>query len=380
MTPIFSSIALLTGIATVSAPSYAESCREQNDTIPKLQKMEADLRPIEQCTPLSGGESRLVSMRDKNYVFLRLPDDATDRQPVYQINIPLKFVPHPKQPPNTTDYASLMLERARACFAFANQKMKGPNGEHLMINLISDDAPRSIPRGQVHEIQVFSGTRWVPYNQWSLDYNCPTIVHETFHLLGLADEYPLLQRGYEVGQDGKWLRWVNDEDKSKVDPARYRKTPEYCRPVGPKNSLLYDQYEAYRASGIAMSYEDYVGFRDNECTRRSVEQDAYCRLVAETLEPLARSAREKNKGVLDAVTKKQIAGRFNERAGEESKSIRKSLLFPAQFNALIFPAECDLRSKRYRACQQNSDRTVEQGCSKTVPAECSSNNTSWVQD
>lgn len=137
------------------------------------------------CSELAQGELRLVPS-DGYYTGERLIKRVGANR--YQVMVNLNYV-------TTTGSVSpeQMLARVQSCLARAAPALRGPGGAMMEIipltaNLLRDIPaalrPRPAPAISIAEDgpQAFS-------TQYPSNVSCSTIIHETLHVLGLADEY-----------------------------------------------------------------------------------------------------------------------------------------------------------------------------------------------
>jgi hypothetical protein len=93
-----------------------------------------------------------------------------------------------------------MFNRVKKCMATANQAMKGPSGETIDFKILNRSENRRLPynkRAPLSSIKIEPvGTR-SHSRAYAADIDCPTIVHEVLHLLGLCDEYEANYDGYQ---------------------------------------------------------------------------------------------------------------------------------------------------------------------------------------
>lgn len=138
---------------------------------------------------------------------------------VYTANVPIQFVPEPGlRDRNGTIQA--IRDFTNQCLAMASARMMGPKGE--MLRIVLNDGPggkqvvvtdRELPYGQGHAQRVTIHESW----------QCPQIVHEAMHWVGLVDGYL---------------------DGSKVYD---------CRAQGPGDALTVAPDMAYARVGLAMA-------------------------------------------------------------------------------------------------------------------------------
>lgn len=87
----------------------------------------------------------------------------------------------------------MMLERSRRCLNSIQSGLKGPGGEELSINLLTPREVNRLPsnlRPQKTTINIAATNARSHSKAYASSINCPTILHEVLHLLGLCDEYP----------------------------------------------------------------------------------------------------------------------------------------------------------------------------------------------
>jgi hypothetical protein len=171
--------------------------------------------------PLVGAYS-LVRLRD-----LVLTEDETtssgldleegDRVANYEVLVNIDFLAEANA---SADAVARARSSARSCLASISHKLRGPKGERLRI-LLSQDRPNQ-PAPAAVQVRVHRSFQRPNSGNWEEGMNCPTVVHETLHLLGLVDEY---------------------RENGGADPARQRFD---CRSVGPRSSIMAAQVFAYQ--------------------------------------------------------------------------------------------------------------------------------------
>ena len=139
-----------------------------------------------ECSSYQRGEVRVVTGdRHQNYLVKRNSDGS------YTIPLAMEFKA-------TDDYdnsrwvpreavPSYYFRKVRNCINDFNPALLGPNGERLNIE-IKDyyGDSRCIPR---HSISIQSSRSRSNAESYEADIDCPAIIHEVLHLLGLNDEY-----------------------------------------------------------------------------------------------------------------------------------------------------------------------------------------------
>lgn len=233
------------------------------------------------CLALGPGESAVVDHRETS-----LPARYTLRRETesdYTTYLNLRF--EPRNAATDAAAARYLQGATAACLDGARAGLRGPGGLTLTVRLI-EEAREGVPLPPEVTISVTSlPTERGHSKLWRADWACPEIVHETFHLLGLVDEY------------------------TETDLAAF---PYDCRASGPATSLMAAPLSAY---------------------------------------------------------------------SELAAGSRDSLLFPAEFRAIVKPGCGDVNGTFYR-CARNSYRTSLDrngpGC-LDVPVECRDGRTDWIE-
>lgn len=120
-----------------------------------------------------------------------------------------------------TNRNKMWSTKVQRCLNKYNPYLQGPDGESLKIKL-SAQAPRVV-------INVQEALERIESNVYSDKMQCPAVLHEVLHLLGLADEYKETQVGYSMNKvtGALELVWEGAE------------IPAYdCRAMGPEDSVM----------------------------------------------------------------------------------------------------------------------------------------------
>ena len=141
------------------------------------------------------------------------------------------------------------MRKVQACMAHVNQKMLGPNGEQLKINIMPDSAKHSkknCNRQEVINIKIGSSSVRSNMINYASDINCPTITHEVLHLLGLLDEYKEAKAGFYVNsktgeQESRVLSDKKENTQLMKDKDYKFKKAFDCR-VTQINSIMSNKY------------------------------------------------------------------------------------------------------------------------------------------
>ncbi len=139
------------------------------------------------CTDLAPGQHRVFTSDPRNefgsgdYLLKRRSDGT------YQAVLHLNFV----QGPGTVA-PSAMLERTQECLQIASSNMRGPAGERLEIVAVGAEEVQRLPaseRPRANEISITPAGSRSFTRAYASNIQCPVVVHEVLHLLGLCDEY-----------------------------------------------------------------------------------------------------------------------------------------------------------------------------------------------
>lgn len=183
-----SSCALANTLDNCSLPLAAE----QVDSLVSLLE---NARVAPRCGEIPVGGLRLNNRENQGRVRERYFNDTLIKrvsQNQYEAILNLNFVSA-----GGALSSSAMQSRIQACLNAADQSFKGPNGESLKIliytpaeiralNIPGNQKPRSV------DIRLTAGSSAISSISNTLtfpdDMDCPAVVHELFHHLGLADE------------------------------------------------------------------------------------------------------------------------------------------------------------------------------------------------
>lgn len=125
-----------------------------------------------------------------------------------------------------------------ACFDSHNHRLKDELGRQIRLHVYdaeTDKLPSAPPKvkislsGEDHRSNSFN---------YESDIDCPTMIHEAFHLLGLIDEY-----------EEKWLGFNHSffslAFKPFVPTSDKVKPAFDCRAIGPDQSIMHNQWTMY---------------------------------------------------------------------------------------------------------------------------------------
>jgi len=124
-------------------------------------------------------------------------------------------------------------KKIQACYDLAAPRLRGPNGEYLRIGL-SRHFP-TLPQPEISPVRITKQMFFRSNSKnWESSPDCPLIVHETLHLLGLVDTY----------REKDYVNTVKVNGKSKSF-LKYD-----CRSIGPKSSVMNNQDKAFNDAGL----------------------------------------------------------------------------------------------------------------------------------
>jgi hypothetical protein len=190
------------------------ACKNEPSGIEAILGLTQQLQTVEDCSPLSSSrvwkrvKGRTAAGQNVDYSLVR--EGPGKVKAAVNINF--------QRDAGASVSPQEMLNRTRNCLGAVKGKLKGPNGDSLSIEVLTNQESAQIPeniRPSSHTINIMPDgfrSNWRAYDE-SVD--CPTIVHEVLHLLGLCDEYPADQEGF------------------------------MCRPVGKRNNVMRNQLIAF---------------------------------------------------------------------------------------------------------------------------------------
>lgn len=334
------------------------------------------------CQPLEAGQSRVVNLK-----FYDSPTKASAKYRVarispseYEVTINPVFRDLRMAREEDEAFQGRFRKRIQACLNFANRAMIGPNGQKLKLAI----APLGTDEAEVPpvEIGVYSAKGGEVTRNSSLKYkediDCPTMVHEMMHLLGLCDEYKEEWMGKKVAPDGTILTPEDGSSKYAYD----------CRAVGPDESIMSDNFKAFSNLLRYGSWKPFI----YTCSCINATNNASCRNLLANWDPSTgecpRGARMTGSRIADVHEVDRVTGAtaLADGAVEFVKAsdrlpLRRSLLHPAHFNAIVHPG-CAVNEDFY-ACSRNAYVDAKgpngEGCSP-VPDSCRGGSKGWIGD
>ncbi|MEK6705198.1 MAG: hypothetical protein AABZ06_05370 [Bdellovibrionota bacterium] len=441
---VVSSLAAIDGLTPFFSKTDAaiSSCQPDiQGTNQALGDLLASLETLKACVALKPDESAAVygdrgSGVSSRYSLSRL--QPVNGKPTYRATLNVKFVREGAE--FDEGIHQYYAEKANRCLSSVQDKLRGPGGEVLSIQLSDDATLREGVAPQKNVIRIAKDEMRDNSGKWSPNSDCPTITHELFHLLGLTDEYEERSSGVHIEADGS-IKWV-EKDAT---------LPKYdCRIFGPKDSLMASQWDAIKSvlpgktittcqctnatigmgmgfpsggyggvvgvagSGMggmapvgavvpALTEEQKKKFEEQmaELTKRMEEEKGKCLKLLEsipvntdrcpsgttkTVQDITFSDWESNKLYRDQMEKAEkheadpmLMARSIRVA---PKAMRESLLYPAQFRAITEPG-CS-SNRVYYSCAKEAYKTSRavygsDRCNKGLSKECSRGGAAWLK-
>ena len=238
-------------------------------------------------------------------------------------------------------------------------KLKGKDGKELVLRLT--DNP-SVPE---HRIEIMGSSFRSNSLQYQAGIACPVVLHETLHLLGLADEY---------------------QERGKANEPQLD-----CRPAGPPDSIMASHWQAEMALAPQMAYEIEMC----ECEKKGMA----CWELATKSDGLKCPAGSKpvfqkvDMGMRTSLNALNTNERFvldlgrMKEAGFEAAA-KDTILYPAHFRAITEPGCRDV-NEAYYGCAINAYRYSKptpgfdlgdpaRGCAPT-PNACRWRSFKWLE-
>lgn len=162
-------------------------CAEPASGIEEILRLGNNVQVINNCAPLRPGQWKPVSGRTaSNHPYdYGLVSEGFNR---VRAVLSVEFT-------GTSDNVTgeMMLERSRSCLNSIQGSLRGPRGEELSISLLTENELRAMPRNlrpSTTSITIAPENARSHSLAYASSIDCPVILHEVLHLLGLCDEYP----------------------------------------------------------------------------------------------------------------------------------------------------------------------------------------------
>lgn len=170
-----------------SVTSNTTYCSPPTSGIEQILGLSRNVARIRNCTPLERGKWKTVGGSSKSGIDYSygLVQEAPNKIKAV-LNVEFSGT-------NDGVTGQMMLTRARSCLNSIQSGLKGPGGEELAINLLTPEEVRRLPanlRPKKTTITIAGKNARSHSKAYASSIDCPVILHEVLHLLGLCDEYP----------------------------------------------------------------------------------------------------------------------------------------------------------------------------------------------
>ncbi len=336
---------------------------------------------INNCVPLRPGEARVASQpinsnAEPRYTLRSLPQ-SPGGQERFQAVLDLNFVPTEGLSMAPDEFKQQIV---RPCLETANLALLGPAGESLQLVLF-EDIPDSdaVPRPQRSDIILSQTTARENAENWAINTQCNTIIHEVMHLLGLCDHYEETWIGTVIGPNGQRIE-VNDETPVTELQMKTFKSNSPCRITSPSTEidLMNDHVEAFD-NCISPNFE-YTVCACSPNNYSENQQQQYQQCIANLSQiPNGMNCPGKILTLRDYLTSVPVIGM----SGSESYIMEVqplsspprpacSLLRPNQFRKIV-NAGCSLGTRLYNLCEAESTKQNTAECNPLAQSQCKGN-------
>ncbi len=227
---VFLSILFLSASALAASPN-CNLQKSRNQIITDLKGIVSS-KKINLCEPLKLGESRNFNVADElsptkvehSYEMQRTGKNE------FQATFNLHFYEQsdPDETARNRGYTFVWRKKANECLASIGNKLSGPKGEILKLKLDENPKINQLPRSEV----ILKSDDSSNSHEWEKNLDCPSILHELLHLMGLVDEYQERASGYSKDPVSGRMVWKKKEAEK----------PGYdCRTLAKDSSIMADQ-------------------------------------------------------------------------------------------------------------------------------------------
>lgn len=328
---------------------------------------ETVVKPQGFCRDLDVNEIRIVSSTstpvEAHYRLTRSNNENGHR--VYRVGLNLDFVP--AQDANPED-ALEMRRQTEACYSEARAHLKASDGTRIELELLAGGKGSKLPRRV--EVKVSKQVERPTHLHWGLSQGCAATIHESFHHLGLVDEYQ--------------------------EPAH--SGPSFdCRKVGPRGSIMRDGLSDAELFGMHQQISCNCNESSDDYSACVEALGSLSGIPSECPAPSVASIDWVSIGVQRADLKRQMPlSRFEwdrlENGGPESPKkyvfLRQAAfvadappaLLPAHVRSIVYPG-CEAKNAIYYDCAAEAYRSTDgdqESCEKDVQPACAGGNLDWL--
>lgn len=345
------------------------------------------------CEGLKIGQSETISITESespttvehSYRLTR----AGENKYVAEVNV--DFVPaaeYDGAAGRSDELDALFRQRVSQCLLAVKSVLKSPAGEELEIKLSAKGASDPPPQ----QIEIATLNHRSSSRKYESGIDCPTVIHEVLHLLGLCDEYAEKLRGYITDP----VTGVTSLSDQKAEAARKAYD---CRALGPADSVMSDQHAAFSSvfprRKILFKTCDCPSSQECDAKALQIKTQMKGKPLSSCPEGFAQRTGYSEQVVLsDAALGDQkewmslpIKLKTNELMLDRpidplgaslEPPIRDSLLRPGQFRAIVAPG-CPELNKKYYGCARAAYRTREVNGCPDMPTECAQGGEAWLR-
>jgi hypothetical protein len=312
------------------------------------------------CVDLQPGQSRDIDLPYQHsptglpmsYKVSRLDDKN------YQIAVPVDI--HGPE-----DLVVAMKSRVKNCLARSSYALLGPHGEKINLKIVEPAEASELTPHRI-DISTLSRDTSTQFSFSPFTTDCPAITHEVMHMLGLVDEYPEPSLSvYRDSNNQMNYSWQN------VGARAYD-----CRALGPKDSVMYQQDNAYKKANLPLLTIDCV------CKTRACKEAL--RALKNQPADVLMNVRSCPAGSDENIHQNISDFDLGDAAGATFPAVDQmtivlgnpkhptaSLLYPGEFNAIIHPG-C-AQNRLFYTCASNAYVTsIEHngmGCYPETPSD-----------
>lgn len=302
-----------------------------------------DVIEHEACRELNVGEQKTVSFSafesptsmEHKYILEKIKPDE------YKIKLNLSFKENQFFPDEPTKVGRKMQTRINKCLKEMNPKLLGPSGEKITIELLPW-AEKHLAKYKDIKSTIFldnERNKRAYSNMYPSQISCTTILHELFHLMGLVDEYKEFELIHSFEKD---CRSFGPDDSIMANSVAARRIsrsvqscfcrdPKLCKPVSK------EEIESLKTCPDGYGTETITKF---------FIKDSNMNWVEEKIE--GDGFRVGMSGMSPPPISFSLRPDF-----DSSGRIQNSILYPAQFRAVIFPG-CKAKNKTYYGCARDA--------------------------
>ena len=239
----------------MEAKTICVDCLLNTEEIHPLEGFFKSLEEKSQCFELNSGEEKEVFSNSGLRESYNLKRDLDGS---YSIIFPVKFYVDEDYdgPVSKERVPDHYRDQVQQCLAEASQKLLGPNGEELKIQIKDPSKGKNNSKkksqcwkspGVTTYIYIGSKDHRSTPRKYEWDIDCPTITHEFLHLTGLCDEYKEQTKGFytdpETGKTAaaNFGKYKNEE----INPSSYDFTPAFDCRVTAQNSIMADHWDRW---------------------------------------------------------------------------------------------------------------------------------------